>query len=213
MKRGHRHKTACDLMRQLLRVLLRWFPQRRFLFSGDGGCGTHALAVITGTAPWYKPSQRLVSVRWVFVEDLTGTHRDEYFFTTETGLTPQQVIEACTGLWAIELTFEEAREHVGLETTRGYCARTILRAEPCLFGLYTFVALWFSELTRQEIQQPVVGWTGSIKQTLTFSDAITLVRRQVWGFWLLECPRHATAFQKLTRSEKHAMLDIVTYAL
>lgn len=43
-RRGHRHKTPCDLMRQLLCVLLRWFPRRKFVFAGDSGYGTHALA-------------------------------------------------------------------------------------------------------------------------------------------------------------------------
>jgi len=284
-KRGHRHKTSCDLMRQLLRVMLRWFPQRKFVFSGDGGYGTHSLArfasrqprltlvskfykdanlhqppskrkpgtngrprvkggkqpspetivaktrrrqrlsvswygggrrqvaVVTGTAHWYKGGEGLVPVRWVFVEDLTGTHRDEYFFTTDVALTPKRIIEAYTDRWAIEVTFEETREHVGLETTRGRCAQTILRAEPCLLGLYTLVALWFTELPEHERREPVVGWTGSLKQTLTFSDAITLVRRHIWRTWVLESPRHAITFQKLTPKEKYALLELITQAL
>src|SRR3954470_7204784 len=39
-----RHKTPSELMRQLLSVLTHWFPDRRFVFAGDGGYGTHALA-------------------------------------------------------------------------------------------------------------------------------------------------------------------------
>ena len=31
-------------MRQLLAVLIHWFPDRQFVFAGDGGYGTHALA-------------------------------------------------------------------------------------------------------------------------------------------------------------------------
>jgi uncharacterized protein YerC len=284
-KRGSRHKTPCDLMRQLLCVLLRWFPQRKFIFSGDGGFGTHSLArfasrqprltlvskfyhdanlynappkrnpgtngrprvkgrklpspeavvaktrrrqnlnvswygggrrqvaVVTGTAHWYKGGEGLVAVRWIFVEDLTGTHRDEYFFTTDVDLTPKQIIEAYTGRWAIEVMFEETREHVGIETTRGRSAQTILRAEPCLFGLYTLITLWFSELPDSERQATVVGWTGSVKKTLTFSDAITLVRRHIWRSWVLEGPRHATAFQKLTPREKSTILELLTQAM
>lgn len=284
-KRGHRHKTPCDLMRQLLCVLLRWFPRRKFVFAGDSGYGTHALArfatrqprltliskfykdanlsdpppkrrpgtngrprvkgrkrrspeavvaqtksrqrfevswygggrrevaIVTGTAHWYKSGAGLVPVRWVFVEDRTGTHRDEYFFTTDLTLTPHQIIEAYTGRWAIEVTFEEVREHVGIETTRGRCAHTILRAEPCLFGLYTLVALWFAELPETARKDPVVTWTGSVKPTLTFSDAITLVRRQIWHTWVLQSPRHAHAFHKLTPQQKHTLLELVTQAL
>ncbi len=168
---------------------------------------------MTGTSHWYKGGEGLVAVRWAFVEDLTGTHRDEYFFTTDVTLTPKQIIEAYTGRWAIEVTFEETREHVGLETTRGRCPKTILRAEPCLFGLYTLVALWVAELPEKERREPAVAWTGCEKQTLTFSDAITLVRRRIWRFWVLESPRHAVAFQKLTMKEKHTLLELVTQAL
>src|SRR5439155_22282965 len=41
---GRRHKTASELMRQLLAVLVHWFPQRRFVFAGDGRYGTHELS-------------------------------------------------------------------------------------------------------------------------------------------------------------------------
>src|SRR5262245_39536300 len=33
---GRKHKTPQQLLRQLCRVLLRWFPQRSFVLSGDG---------------------------------------------------------------------------------------------------------------------------------------------------------------------------------
>lgn len=187
--------------------------RRQHLQVSWHGGGRRQVAVVTGTSHWYKGREGLVSVRWVFVEDLTGTHRDEYLFTTDINLTPRQIIQAYTGRWAIEVMFEETREHVGLETTRGRCAKTILRAEPCLFGLYTLIALWFSELPAQERWEPVVDWTGSAKQTLTFSDAITLVRRHIWRCWVLESPRHATAFQKLTSQEKHLMLGLLTQAM
>ncbi len=39
-----RHKTPSELMRQLLAVLIHWFPDRQFVFAGDGGYGTHALS-------------------------------------------------------------------------------------------------------------------------------------------------------------------------
>jgi hypothetical protein len=41
---GRRHKTAPDLARQLMAVLIHWFPQRKFIFLGDGGYASHELA-------------------------------------------------------------------------------------------------------------------------------------------------------------------------
>ena len=168
---GRPHKTPAQIMRQLLAVLLHWFPERRFQFVGDGNFGTHDLtafahrhrrrlalvsrfypdanlydlpatpttrkkgrprskgrklptpeqvvkrtkllknlnvawygggrrdiAVATGTAHWYRAGDGLTPVRWVYVKDRTGTHRDEYFFTSDPDRTPQQIVEAYTAL-------------------------------------------------------------------------------------------------------------------
>jgi len=46
------------------------------------GGGWRNVEVITGTANWFKSGNGLVPIRWVYVHDLDGTHRDEYFFTT-----------------------------------------------------------------------------------------------------------------------------------
>jgi len=49
------------------------------------GGTTRRVEVVTGTGHWYKSGQELVPVRWVGVRDLTGTPREEYFFTTGVG--------------------------------------------------------------------------------------------------------------------------------
>ena len=56
------------------------------------------------------------------------------------------VVGTYCGRWSIETTFEEARSALGLETTRGRCKSTVLRAGPCLFGLYAVVAVLFHAL-------------------------------------------------------------------
>src|SRR5438105_2660603 len=50
-KQRGRHKTPAQLMRQMLKVLLRWFPDRHFIFAGDGGYGTHELARTAAKRP------------------------------------------------------------------------------------------------------------------------------------------------------------------
>lgn len=39
-----RHKTPCVLARQMMAILLHWFPDRRFVMLGDGGFASHDLA-------------------------------------------------------------------------------------------------------------------------------------------------------------------------
>src|SRR5262245_11088224 len=43
-QRGRSHKTPAQLMQLLLRVLLRWSPDRQFVFAGGSGYGSHEMA-------------------------------------------------------------------------------------------------------------------------------------------------------------------------
>jgi DDE superfamily endonuclease/Archaeal putative transposase ISC1217 len=271
---GQRHKTPAELMRQMLGVLLRWFPRHAFLFAGDQGYGTHALAhfvrgrkgrlalvsrfqaganlyeppppyagtgrprvkgdklpaprevvaasgrarlrvawygggrrtveVVSALAHWYKAGVGLVALRWVYVHDLTGTHRDEYLYSTDVAMTPAQVIEAYTRRWNIETLFQEMRAHLGLETTRGRCQNTVLRAEPCLFGLYGACALLYEQLPEGARAEGRVEWAG--KAGVTFSDAISAVRRWLWKEWVFATGGHADAFEKLPGALQEALL-------
>lgn len=275
-KHGRRHKTPVVLMRQLLAVLIRWFPQRTFSFSGDGGFNAHELArfaqrrstqvtlvsrfypdanlyapppakrnakggrprkkgrklpspeqivarsqrqrltvnwygggmrkveVVSAASHWYKTGEGLVPIRWVFVHDLSGTHRDEYFFSTDPTMTPKQLIETFTGRWSIEVTFEELREYLGLETTRGWSEKTVLRAAPCLFGLYSVVALLYASLPVRAAAAGRLQWNG--KRTTTFSDAIAAVRQCLWKEWVFETGGHRHVFSKLPRSMQRSLL-------
>ena len=266
-RQGRRHKTPSELMQQMLAVLIHWFPDRQFIFTGDGGYGSHALAsfahrhcrhlslvslfypnanlcdpppvvlgkrpshrprkkgaklpapqavvaatvqrkklnvswygggrrnveVVSRTGQWYKSGAALIPILWVFVHDLTGTHRDTYLFTTDLSMTVPRIIETYTGRWNIETTFQELRAYLGVETTRGWSRNTVLRVAPCLFGLYTVVALLYAELPARYTRVRVVDWPG--KRDVTFSDAITAVRRGCGWSGFLQSPVIAKPFQ------------------
>jgi Transposase DDE domain len=161
--------------------------------------------VVTGSGWWYQSGRPLIPVRWVFVRDRTGTHRDEYFFTTDVTMSPKTVIETYTGRWNIETTFQEMRSYLGLETTRGWSRNTILRSGPCLFSLYTVVVWLYVELPARSTRVRGVDWLG--KCDVTFSDAITAVRRWLWVEWVLELAGHREAFQKLSGPMRQMLLN------
>jgi hypothetical protein len=142
------------------------------------GGGTRRVAVVTCTGHWFKAGHGLVPIRWVFVEDRTGTHRDEYFLTTDTTWSPAEVVAAYCGRWNLETTFQECRSHLGLETTRGWRRATVLRAAPCLLGLYSVVTVLFTSLPESE-RTGAVRWPGKVG--VTFSDAVRSVRRWLWA--------------------------------
>lgn len=273
-KRGRPHRTPAQLLQLLLRLLLRWFPDRQFVLAADSNYGSHEMAeraprsrgrlhlvskispkanlyepppaysghgrprvkgarlprpqevvataartrlnvawygggrrdveVVSGTGQWYKAGRGLVPVLWVYVHDLTGTHRDEYFYSTDVTMTPQEIVEEYTGRWNIETTFEEARAYLGLESTRVRCARTVQRAEPCLLGLYSVVSVLYEQLPEGDQDRGAVDWEG--KGTVTFSDAITAVRRWLWTHWVFPRSGHAEAFAKLPEAFQQQLL-------
>jgi hypothetical protein len=168
------------------------------------GGGRRDVEVVSGRGHWYKAGQGLVPVRWVYVHDRTGTHRDEYFYSTDVDMAPQGITEEYTGRWNIETTFEDARAYLGLESTRGWCQRTVGRAEPCLLGLYSVVALMYWSLPAGEQEQGTVAWEG--KATVTFSDAITAVRRWLWTRWIFPRAGHGDTFAKLPEALRQLLL-------
>ena len=122
-------------------------------------------------------------------------------------LDPASIIETYTARWNLETTFQELRAWLGLETTRGWCRRTVLRMAPCLFGLYTVVACLYSQLPRRYTRVRAVEWAG--KKDVAFSDAITAVRRWLWTHWVFPQAGHAGTFAKLPE----AFQQLVLYAL
>lgn len=96
------------------------------------------------------------------------------------------------------------RSYLKLEKTRGWTAQTVLRTGPCLFGLYAVIALWYAELpTRWQRQRAVAK---GVNQDVTFSDAITAVRRWLWTEWVFATPGHKDTFAKIPARLRQALL-------
>src|SRR6185437_13758189 len=94
-------------------------------------------------------------------------------------------------------TFQEMRAYLGLETTRGRTRNTVLRAAPCLFGLFSVVALLYAELPVEKAAEGAVSYRG--KTEVTFSDAISAVRRRLWLEGVFESHGQTEVFRNLPR--------------
>ena len=55
-----------------------------------------------------------------------------------------------------------------------------------------------------------MAWAG--KQDVTFSDAITAVRRWLWREWVFAIPGHREAFEKLSRPFRPLLLHALAPA-
>ena len=99
------------------------------------------LLLHTRTALWHTAGEAPVKIRYVITRDPEGKLRDEVFATTKLDATPAQIIEWVVMRWSVETTFEEGREHLGLETQRQWSDLAIERTTPCLLGLFSLVVL------------------------------------------------------------------------
>ena len=144
-------------------------------------------------------------VRWVYVHDLSGTHRDEYFYSTDERMTAKRIIETYTRRWNVETTFQEMRSYIGLETTRGWKKETVLRAAPCLFGLYSVVVCLYLLTPEKYRAKAGVRWIG--KQEVTFSDAISAVRKWLWVEWVFASAGQKQTFENLPEDFQEVLLN------
>jgi DDE superfamily endonuclease len=131
------------------------------------------------TALWYTPRVPPVASRFVIVCDPAGKRRMEAFFCTDLEATPVEILHWVVRRWSVEVTFEEARAHLGLETPRQGSDQAIARTTPvrlALCSLVTMLALPLSE--GGQIPVPVTAWYH--KDEPTFSACLALVRRHLW---------------------------------
>jgi DDE superfamily endonuclease len=183
---------------------------RRFTVGWYGG-QTRRVQLISDSGLWYKAgSGAAVPIRWAFVHDVTGTHRDEYLYSTDPTLKPDQIVSYFTSRWSIEVTFQELRAHLGLTTLRNWCRHSVLRTTPCLMGLFSLLCLSFARLDgRKTVRPQTKPWHH--RSECTFSDAITHIRRLCWAQVFAQGPA-AEGVNKLPRRLRLLLLDQLSRA-
>ena len=137
------------------------------------------LWVVSHTALWYTPRLPPVEVRFVIVCDPAGKLRMEAFFCTDLQATPVQILHWVIMRWSLEVTLEEARGHLGLETQRQWSDLAIARTTPVLLALFSLVTVLALRLS-PEGQIPVQATAWYPKAEPTFADCLALVRQHLW---------------------------------
>jgi DDE superfamily endonuclease len=137
------------------------------------------LWVFSRTALWYTPRLPPVAIRYVLVADPEGKLRLEAFFCTDLQVAPEQILAWVVMRWSVEVTFEESRAHLGLETQRQWSDQAIARTTPILLALFSLVTVLALQVSGDgQIPVPVTAWYH--KDEPTFSDCLALVRRHLW---------------------------------
>jgi hypothetical protein len=137
------------------------------------------IQVFSRTGLWHTRGQDPVAIRYVLVRDPTGALPDAASFCTEERFLPVAILKYVVQRWSVEVTFEEARAHLGLETRRQWSDLTIARTTPVLLGLFSIVTLlavrWHQAGLLVAEQ---TAWYE--KESPTFSDCMRLARQQIW---------------------------------
>jgi hypothetical protein len=138
------------------------------------------LDIATGTAIWYRGGVPPVPIRWLLVRDPAGELNPQAFLATDLHAHPSDILAWFVTRWQVEVTFEETRAHLGVETQRQWSDKAILRSTPALLALFSIVTLWTHDLAKsQKLKPRAAAWYP--KSFLTFSDAIAAVRREIWA--------------------------------
>jgi hypothetical protein len=158
-----------DPKTEWLRVQVKWYD------------GTERVVEVTSdTGVWYRIGLPVLPVRWVLTRDPDGKLEPKAYFCTDQSQSPVEVVGSFIKRWTIEVTFEESRAHLGVETQRQWSDLAIERSTPCLLGMFSMVALFGSAL-HPDGKVPVQQTAWYAKTEATFSDVLAQVRRQLWG--------------------------------
>jgi hypothetical protein len=112
------------------------------------------LEVFSGISLWYTPGYPPVAIKWIVTRDPDGKLRSEAFFCTELKATEEQIITWFILRWNIEVTFEEVRAHLGVETQRQWSDLAIARERlPFSLQCFQLLRLWQSKFSKSNIYQ------------------------------------------------------------
>jgi DDE superfamily endonuclease len=152
-----------------------WLETRVDWYRGE----CKRLWVFSRTALWYTPGLAPVPIRFVLVRDPEGKVSDAAFFGTDLHATPEQILHWVVMRWSVEVTFEEARTHLGVETQRQWADKAIARTTPVLLGLFSLVTVLALQLCPEgRLPVEVTAWYH--KPEATFADCLAVVRQQIW---------------------------------
>lgn len=160
------------------------------------------LASYTGM-PYRTLPGRLV--RYVIVKDPQGHYGTSYLMSTDTTMSPAEIVTAYSHRWPLELTFQETKQKLGMQDPQTQLPRSVRRTAPFALLVYSFVVCWYLATGHQEAQawpsfrDPWYNKTGRP----SFTDMLATLRRLGWAQSILDpalpdTPRSKNLYQFLT---------------
>jgi hypothetical protein len=175
------------------------------------GEGERVVEVVSGTCVWYHTGLPAVPVRWVLIRDPQKKFSTQALLSTKLEAEPQQILAWFIRRWQMEVTFEEVRAHLGVETQRQWSEQAIARTTPCLLGLHSLISVLAARLLKKR-KLPARRAAWYAKQSATFSDTIAFVRRFLWSDQHLQMSETDPDLIKVPRSLLERLTETLCYA-
>jgi hypothetical protein len=181
-------------------VSVRWY-----------GGTTRTIRLASATAVWYHAGLPPVPIRWVLISDPDRKFESQALVRTDPDADPAQIVEWFVQRWQLEVTFEEARAHLGIETQRQWSDLAILRTTPVLLGLFSLVTLFAHHLLQgQAMPLRQAAWYR--KALPTFSDTLAFVRQHLWPVRISWISPDEADMVKIPKALFNRLTDALAYA-
>jgi DDE superfamily endonuclease len=177
------------------------------------GGAERTVEIVSDSAIWYSTGLPAVPLRWVLIRDPRGEFKTQALLCTDLATEPERIISWFVRRWQMEATFQEVRQRLGFETQRHWSELAVRRTAPALMALFSMVTLFAHRYMPNKGANAVRRAAWYDKQRPTFSDALALVRKELWAQERTFCGSPAqTDTVKVPRAFMERLTDTVCYA-
>jgi hypothetical protein len=169
---------------------------KRVIIPDWYGEGRREVEIASATAVWFHSGMPPLPIRWVLIRDPKGKFKSQALLSTDLTVKDEQILKWFVMRWNLEVTFHEVRDHLGVETQRQWSDRAIARTTPALLGLFSLVTLLANTHVRKG-KIPIRQAAWYVKPLPTFSDALALVRQEVWQHRYFQLSQNRSDVRKL----------------
>jgi DDE superfamily endonuclease len=148
-------------------------PWKKLTFDQFGLHTT--LKVKTQKALYYTAGKdRLLTI--VLTRDCHGKRPDQMFYCTQLDWDARRILTTYSYRWAIECTFENCKQFLGLEDPANRLPLAVKRTAPMALFLYSLALVWFHQTGHGFLRFPHRPWYRRKKEP-SFADILTTLRR------------------------------------
>ena len=204
-KKGARLPTLAGVLRDEHTI---WQPVTLENWYGEG---RRAVEIVSDSAVWYHSGKPPLPIRWVLIRDRKGKFKPQALLCTAPDVEAVQILQWFMMRWQLEVTFHEVRTHLGVETQRQWSDLAIARTTPALLGLFSLVTL-LADRSAVRSTLPVRQAAWYSKELPTFSDALAVVRHQLWQSLTFRTSSPDTDVEKVSRRLLNRLTEALCYA-